>query len=139
MFLMCEACGEKDFTVKRVGAKWAWSDRGRAVADLRVEFVGHLVRPRLLQHVVLHDRLLVGVDGRVRVVGVVPRLVPAGLIGRLRGHGLFALTAQQVAADTNQEVVFTPSLSHNGALRCSHLPEVGSGRQVLVQALFVLG
>lgn len=107
---MCEACGEKDFTVKRVGAKWAWSDRWRAVADLRVEFVGHLVRPRLLQHVVLHDRLLVGVDGRVRVVGVVPRLVPAGLIGRLRGHGLFALTTQQVAADTNQEVVFTPSV-----------------------------
>lgn len=103
--------------MKSVGAKWAWSDRWRAVADLRVEFVGHLVRPRLLQHVVLHDGLLVSVDGRVRVVGVVPRLVPAGLIGRLRGHGLFALTAQQVAADTNQEVVVTPS-RHATRLPC---------------------
>lgn len=65
------------------------------------------MRLRLLQHVVLHDGLLISVDGRVRVVGVVPWLVPAGLIGRLWGHRLFALTAQQVAADRNQEVVFT--------------------------------
>lgn len=69
---MCEACGENDFTVKRLGAQWARSDRRRAVADLCVELVGRLVRPRLLQHVVLHDCLLVSVDGRVRVVGVVP-------------------------------------------------------------------
>lgn len=67
---MCDACREKYFTVKRL--KRVWSDRWRAVADLRVEFVGHLVRLRLLQHVVLHDSLLVSVDGRVRVVGVVP-------------------------------------------------------------------
>lgn len=69
--------------MKRLGVKWAWSDRRRAVADLRGEFVGRLVPLRLLQHVVLHDGLLVSVDGGVRVVGVVPGLVPAGLIGRL--------------------------------------------------------
>lgn len=71
-FLMCDACREKHFTVKRLGVKRAWSDRWRAVADLRVEFVGHLVQLRLLQHVVLHDSLLVSVDGCVCVVGVVP-------------------------------------------------------------------
>lgn len=69
---MCDACSKKYFTVKRLGVEWAWSDRWRAVADLRVEFVGHLVWLRLLQHVVLHDGLLVSVDGCVGVVGVVP-------------------------------------------------------------------
>lgn len=71
LFLKCDSCGEKGFTVKRLGVRWVGSDRRRAVADLRVELVGRLVRLRLLQHVVLHDRLLVRVDGRVRVVGVV--------------------------------------------------------------------
>lgn len=65
------------------GVKGVWSDRWCAVADLRGEFVGHLVRLRLLQHVVLHYGLLVSVDGGVCIVGVVPGLVPAGLIGRL--------------------------------------------------------
>lgn len=57
------------------------SDRRRAVADLRVEFVGRLEQRGLLQQVVLQDGLLVGVDGRVRVIRVVPRLVAARLIG----------------------------------------------------------
>lgn len=65
---MCDACREKYFTVKRLGVR---SDRWRAVADFRVEFVRHLVQLRLLQHVVLHDGLLISVDGRVGVVGVV--------------------------------------------------------------------
>lgn len=106
VFALFLICLQGKSTVKRLGVKWAWSDRRRAVADLRGEFVGRLVRLRLLQHVVLHDGLLVSVDGGVRVIGVVPGLVPAGLIGRLRGHRLFALTAQEVAADTTQEVVF---------------------------------
>lgn len=72
LFLMCDGCREKYFPVKRLGLQWVRSDRWRAVADLRVELVGHLVWLRLLQHVVLHDGLLVGVDGRVHVVGVVP-------------------------------------------------------------------
>lgn len=51
------------------GVGGRWSDRRRAVADLRVVFVGRgLVRRGLLQHAVLHDGLLVGVDGRVGVV-----------------------------------------------------------------------
>lgn len=75
---------------------WGGSDRRRAVADLRVELVRRLGQRRLLQHVVLHDGLLVGVDRGVCVVGVVPRLVSARLIGRLRGQRLFALKAQQL-------------------------------------------
>lgn len=82
------------------------SDGRRAVADLHVEFLRRLDLRRLLQHVVLHDHLLVGVDGRVRVVRVVARLVAAGLIGRLRGQGLFALAAQQLAAEAKPEEEF---------------------------------
>ncbi len=48
------------------------SDRGRAVADLHVELVRRLGQWRLLQHVVLHDYLLVSIDRGVRVVRVVP-------------------------------------------------------------------
>lgn len=44
------------------------SDRRRAVADLHVEFLRRLGLRGLLQHVMLHDHLLVGVDGRVCVV-----------------------------------------------------------------------
>lgn len=57
------------------------SDGRRAVADLHVELVGRLGQRRLLQHLVLHDHLLVGVDRGVRVVRVIPRLVSARLIG----------------------------------------------------------
>lgn len=73
------------------------SDGRRAVADLHVEFVGRFGQRRLLQHVVLHDHLLVSVDRGVCVVRVVPRLVSARLIGRLRGQRLFTLAAQQLA------------------------------------------
>lgn len=44
------------------------SDWRCAVANLHVEFLRRLGLRRLLQHVMLHDRLLVGVDGRVRVI-----------------------------------------------------------------------
>ena len=57
------------------------SDGRRAVADLHVELVRRLGQRRLLQHLVLHDHLLVSVDRSVRVVRVVPRLVSARLIG----------------------------------------------------------
>ena len=84
--------------------KWAGpgrlhpSHRRRAVAHVDVELVcfGRR-RRRLLQHAVLHDHLLVGVDGRIGVVRVVARLVAARLIGRLRRQRLLALTAQQLA------------------------------------------
>ena len=48
------------------------SDRWRAVADLHVELVGRLGQWRLLQHVVLHDHLLISIDWGVCVIGVVP-------------------------------------------------------------------
>lgn len=48
------------------------SDGWRAVADLHVEFVMRLRKRRLLQHLVLHDHLLVSVDRGVCVVRVVP-------------------------------------------------------------------
>lgn len=48
------------------------SDRWRAVADLRIEFVRRFGQRRLLQHVVLHDHLLVSIDRGVCVVRVVP-------------------------------------------------------------------
>lgn len=79
------------------------SDRRRAVADLHVEFLRRLGLRRLLQHVMLHDHLLVGVDGRVRVIWVVTWLVAARLIRRLRGQWLLALTAQQLAAEEKSE------------------------------------
>lgn len=48
------------------------SDGWRAVANLHIEFVRCPGQRRLLQHVVLHDHLLVGVDRGVCVVRVVP-------------------------------------------------------------------
>lgn len=70
-----ETSGHKYCTVLKfqvVVGVYVGSDRWRAVADLRVEFVRCLVLWRLLQHVVLHDHLLVSIDWRVRVVRVVP-------------------------------------------------------------------
>lgn len=48
------------------------SDGWCAVADLHVELVRRLGQWRPLQHVVLHDRLLISIDGGVRVVRVIP-------------------------------------------------------------------
>lgn len=84
------------------GGRGGGSDGRRAVADLRVEFVRPAGR-RLLQHAVLDDGLLVGVDGGVGLIGVVPGLVAARLIGRLRGQRLFALKAQQLAGETTSK------------------------------------
>lgn len=74
MFLKCETCGQKYCTVKRLGVKLLGngSDRWYAVADLHVEFVRCLVQRRFLQHVVLHDHLLVSIDWGICVIGVVP-------------------------------------------------------------------
>lgn len=57
------------------------SDGWRAVTDLNIEFFCSFDGQRLLQHVVLHDHLLVGIDRGVCVIRVVPRLVSARLIG----------------------------------------------------------
>lgn len=79
------------------------SDWRCAVADLHVKFLRRLGLRRLLQHVMLHDHLLIGVDGRVRVIRVVAWLVAARLIRWLGGQWLFALAAQQLAAEAKSE------------------------------------
>lgn len=47
------------------------SDRGCAIANLNAELFCCLGQRRLLQHLVLHDHLLVGINGAVCVIGVV--------------------------------------------------------------------
>lgn len=106
LFLKCETCGKNYCTEKRLRAMSsgnAGSDRWYAVADLHVEFVRCLEQRRLLQHVVLHDHLLVSIDWGVCVVRVVPWLVSARLIGWLWGQGFFTFAAQELTAERNQE------------------------------------
>jgi len=93
------------YSEKTRGSSW-WeyvgSDRRSAVSDLRFELFRRLGQWRLLQHSVLHDHLLVGIDRGVCVIRVVPRLVSACLIGWLWTKRLFALAAQHLAGRSNQ-------------------------------------
>lgn len=79
--------------VQRTG--WV-SDRRCTIADLSIVLFHRLGPRRLLQHLVLHDDLFVGVDGGFCVIRVIARLVSARLIGRLRAQRFFAFTAQQL-------------------------------------------
>lgn len=68
-FLKWNTCGgETNCTVKALGG----SDRWRTVADLNVELVWRPGQWRLLQHVVLHDHLLISIYWGVCVIRVVP-------------------------------------------------------------------
>jgi hypothetical protein len=73
--------------------KNVWSHRRCAIAHINVKLVCFRWQRRILQHSVLHDHILVGIYGRVRVVGVVAWLVSTRLIGCFWGHRLLAFTA----------------------------------------------